>query len=114
MIALYKDPEGLRVMDKPGNKDTVSDFGAHGSLRKNVSLSFYNRKHSSIKEDEMPSDAPRTPDSKEHHSIPPKIPEVDEEKIEDSVFIEPGDEKESNGNLPAGKNEEKSRDETNV
>lgn len=111
MIGLYKDPKGLRVMDKPNKDREASDIG--GSLRRGVSLSYYNRKNSSIKDEG--SDSGRcTLDSKDQNNIP-KIPEVNEEKIEDNVFIESNG---ANGNLPANnvenKNGEKHRRQTDV
>ena len=83
MVALYKDPQGLHVFDKPQkqqNSSVISD-----SLKRNVSLSYYNRKDSTIK-DEGNDSGRCTFDSKD-----PKENNLNNIKEEDDVFVENGE-----------------------
>ncbi len=84
MIALYKDPKGMHVFDKP-NKKSNSILQMGDSLKRNVSLSYYQRKESTVKDD----DSGRcTLDSKDQKDINNKDSPKKEEF--DSVFIENG------------------------
>ena len=81
MVALYKDPKGMHVFDKPSKNQNNSVIG--DSLKRNVSLSYYNRKESTVKDD----DSGRcTLDSKDQK-------EVNDQKgkdEDDNVFTENG------------------------
>ncbi len=109
MVALYKDPQGLHVFDKPqkqNNSSIISD-----SLKRNVSLSYYNRKDSTIK-DEGTDSGRCTFDSKDQKENLNNIKEEDDVFVENGKPIKPTEELLEVGVAVDGVNNKDSRPHT--
>lgn len=95
MVALRRDPQGLHVFDKPQKQQhssTLGGGGGGGSLKRNVSLSYYNKKDSTIKDDGEDSGRCTldSKDQKENNQNHNHQPTDATDGNKDDVFLENG------------------------